>query len=524
MSSNIDYITTMQTTASYQKFFAFMNTHELDNASNENVFLQRLKVLSARSGQFVKFKVIDDGKYLVYTEHEVSTTGTNSIGQDTIDQLVPFRSAIIECDASSARLANYSINRVKNISNGDFASLPDDKFVKSVAMEGTVIVVIHDGNKWTSRTTSCYDGDSSYFNSDISHGSLFVRVASKMRGLPETAVLSDVMEGFDVNNYYVFLLVSSETCHLCKYDNDCVYLLNVRDTENRNVENTTVFKSPDSISQVQIDELLNDDSNKVFNNKLLSIQGFVATDKETGDIYRTYTNAYYIANSKIHNHSNKFCTFLHCYLLNSLKVYAEMKNLEDYDTIQSMCRNTVSGLRNLLAYLFSTFTNLTIENQPCTSADGSVQYRTKKSYVKRNGDLYTALFEGDADSKNVAETYKRVLAMLQGYALGQKSFNDASKLASDVEHFIRTLAYNQNKSSFKMVVTMLMNYEMFKTNLVSVVKSVNDRRKQSHLKNKVFLKEFNNNSEKDIVSFVQNINVNKNVEPLASALNNDFEV
>jgi len=506
MSSNTQYTNTMEDSVVFSNFVNFMNSYELNNPGDEDHYTQRLKIIAARSGQFVQFKVLDNGYYLVHTEHEVPVGGTMTIGKYTIDQLVPFRSALIKCDSTGVKLVNYTINRVKNISNTDFSSLTHQKYV---SYEGTVILVYNDGGEWISRTTSCPSAFDSHFNTESSHGSSFVKVASMMRGLPETSVLSDVMEGLNVDNYYVFLLVSPETKYLCTYESDSnlingskVFMLNVRNADNHDVENTTVFESQSVIQQSDVDTMLGSTVNTTFAKKYLPLQGFIAKSDD-GSIFRTFTPAYYYGSNQIPNHGSRGqnITFLHCYLKNSLSTYMEMNNIDDFGTVLSTCRSTILGLRNVLAFLFTSFTNFTVES--VISTDGNSQI--KKSYTKRNGDLYIALSEGE-ETKNIVDTYKRAVAMLQGYAVNGKTFTDAANLAEDVEHFIRTLANNQNKSMFQMVVTMLMNYNMFKTKLLTTIKSVNDSRKQIKKSFVQTIKEFNNRHDAAIESFVKMIN------------------
>ncbi len=501
MSSNTENINTMEDSVVFSNFVNFMNSYELTNPGDEDHYIQRLKILAARSGQFVQFKVLDNGYFLVHTDHEVPNGGTFTIGEYTIDQLVPFRSALIKCDSTGVKLVNYTINRVKNISNADFSALSHQKYV---SYEGTIVLVYNNGGEWVARTTSCASAFDSHFNTDSSHGSSFVKVASTMRGLPETSVLSDVMDGLSPDNYYVFLLVSPETRYLCNYDSDSnfvngskVFMLNVRNAENHDVENTTLFESPVVIEQTDIDTMLSSTDNTTFAKKYLSLQGFVAKS-ENGSIFRTFTPAYYYGSNQIPNHGNQNITFLHCYLKNSLSTYMDMNNIDDYGTVLTTCRNTILGLRNVLAFLFSSFTNFTVESVNDTAGNSQI----KKSYTKRNGDLYTALSEGE-ETKNVVDTYKRAVAMLQSYAVNGKTFTDAANLAEDVEHFIRTLANNQNKTMFQMVVNMLMNYNMFKTKLLTTIKSVNDTRKKMKKSFVQTVKEFNNKHDVAIETFVK---------------------
>jgi len=274
-------------------------------------------------------------------------------------------------------------------------------------------------------------------------------------------------------------------------------MLNVRNAENHDVENTTLFESPVVIEQTDIDTMLSSTDNTTFAKKYLSLQGFVAKS-ENGSIFRTFTPAYYYGSNQIPNHGNQNITFLHCYLKNSLSTYMDMNNIDDYGTVLTTCRNTILGLRNVLAFLFSSFTNFTVESVNDTAGNSQI----KKSYTKRNGDLYTALSEGE-ETKNVVDTYKRAVAMLQSYAVNGKTFTDAANLAEDVEHFIRTLANNQNKTMFQMVVNMLMNYNMFKTKLLTTIKSVNDTRKKMKKSFVQTVKEFNNKHDVAIETFVK---------------------
>jgi hypothetical protein len=508
MSSNTQNINTTEDSVVFSNFINFMSSYELTNPGEENHYIQRLKIIAARSGQFVQFKVLDGGYYLVHTEHEVPISGTFVIGQYTIDQLVPFRSALIKCDSTGVKLVNYTINRVKSISNADFSTLAHQKYV---SYEGTIILVYHNGDEWIARTTSCPSAFDSHFNTDSSHGSSFLKVASMMRGLPETSVLSDVMDGLSVENYYVFLLVSPETRYLCNYEGDSnfvngskVFMLNVRNADNYDVENTTVFESQPVIQQSDIDTMLSLTVNTTFAKKYLPLQGFIVKSDD-GSIFRTFTHAYYYGSNQIPNHGirRQHITFLHCYLKNSLSTYMEMNNLDDFGTVLATCRNTVLGLRNILAFLFTSFTNFTVESVNGTDGNSKI----KKSYTKRNGDLYTALSECEGDeTKNIVDTYKRAVAMLQGHAVNGKTFTDTANLADDVEHFIRTLANNQNKSVFQMIVTMLMNYNMFKTKLIATIKSINNARKQIKKSFVQTIKEFNNRHDAAIESFVAMVN------------------
>lgn len=481
MSSTAIPMNTSEDSVVFKNFLNFMASFELVKPSDESIGLQRLKVLASRSNQFVQFRDLGNSKYLVYTDHDLPIGATNKIGDLTIDELVGFRSAMIRCDDQDCSILNYTIKRVKALNNTDFITLTDMEHY--VSYEGTILLVYHDGDEWKIRTTSCPDAYDSKFSSMFSHGQLFVNKLASQFKLHANASLKDIMCSSSENMYYVFMLVADETKYLCDYsdefDNGKVFLLNVRNSmhEDLTINPESPFASPVPISMEEIQTQLNDESNKTFNKQMLKLQGFMAKGPD-GKLYRTFTGAYHYASNLIPNHSNHLITMFHCYLKNSLPTYLALHNMEETVTEHiHLTRGTGMGLRNLMAFLFSIFTNFTVQNVRVTDPkDGTVRNQMIKSYTKRNGDLYNQLFNTtDVKVLVVANVYRKALAMLQNFARTSKDFTDAENLANDVDHFIRNLAFNS--TTFSIVTSMLFGYDTFKNHLLASTQVVNDTRK-----------------------------------------------
>jgi hypothetical protein len=477
-------------TGPFIKFFEFIQTHPLSSPTSESVVLQRLKILASASNHFIKFRMIDDETYHIFSSHE--TIGDDIvIGDVKVGTIVPFRSAIFTVK-DGFRFLDWSIRRITNILNVDFLTkINDPTILAHESYEGTIIVARKNDNSWTFRTTSCHDASESYFGSEQSHYELFEKIAGQDLNI-KMDTLSEQYEG---NKYYVFVLVSKEQQHLCDYDKSKIILINVRDTI---THDESIIKDPSDWYEVSkpvtcAEVLASLNSEKTFNDSPLKIQGYVLQDSNMA-MYRTYTCAYHYGSLQVPNHSNMLLNAIHCYLRGSFMSLVKLKNIKEDESriLFGQAKQIIFGIRNLLAYMFTVFTKFSVKNVE-TTVNGNKSFKMTKSYDKLNGDFYTQLFKITEDTEYL-QHYMKVLPLLQRYSIVSKGFTESTELALDTEKYLRTLAYDSN--TIQLFFDMLYNFKSFLEHLKSVTNDYNS-------KNSTKIKMFN---FKDEVRFFETFN------------------
>lgn len=498
----------------FNAFHKYITTYQVAVESQDNQFLQRLKILASASNQFVQFRLVKDSQYQIFTECELPSNINQTIGEYSLTELVPFRSMVVDF-SDGVKLLNYSIYRVKSLTNDDFLKKmrENQTFKTYPSYEGSVLVAHHNGVEWTLRTTSRSSANDSSFGAQHSYTELFNEVCINKGFANWTSALDELKKQYD-NHYFVFVLVSDEHKYICLYPQfkSEAFLINVRSTTtNIDVDfNQAVFTVSNSVDVDFVQQSLQD--NKKFDNKLLNLQGYVLKDPLTGQLYKTLTGAYFFASSQIPNYPNKFLRFLHCFFKGSFPLFTTLYDVpKDESLIMfNQSKNTLNGIRNMVAYIFTLFTDFNLKSvEDGVDEHNKPKFKMEKSYERRNSEFYAKLFDAKDSSVNDAlQVYKRTLAATQKYSLKSKGFTDSSQLAQDIEKYLRTLAYNEK--TFTLFIDLLLNYEKFKNHLVAKTLEYNDSvsilRKQSGPLSKKhqnpqdaqkfrFVNLFNNNNE-----------------------------
>jgi hypothetical protein len=449
----------------FEPLLLYLTHYSLPRQTEENVFLQRLKVLASASHQFVKFKQLTDDHFLIYAEFEqtqavpnitvtVKKADTEPIAyQFSIDQLLPSRSVVVRCNENVASVENYTIKRVINVHPQVFHNaMLRTKRNAQISYEGTIIVANHsESHEWTLRTTSCPDAFKSYYGSDVSHGQLFANLCQRNHQQEWTAVLDQMQTIYGKHSYFVFVLVAKDTQHVCQYpnltDGSDIFLISVRSElthEEADISNERLFRSSESLTLEEVGQSLTDNSN--FDGKMVNVQGFVVTD-ENGYLLRCLTGAYYYATTKFPHHSDSFISALHCFTLGSFHELVNMRNI-DREASKKMfdqCSLTVKTISNMAAFLFTTFTRLKII--------------PTRSYEKINGELYKVL-----KMKCPTSIYLQVLPMLQTHAIkSSAAFTQLNQLSHDIENYIKS--FGQTKDGFQKVIDLMYAYNEFRDSL-----------------------------------------------------------
>jgi hypothetical protein len=516
----------------FTTFEKYMTSFPVSDKSTDLPFVQRLKMLASASNLFVQYNVVEENRvYQVYTEHEMPLNVNQTFSEYNINELVPFRSATLDF-SNGFKILDYSINRVVNLTNDDFLVKANTQTFKAyTSYEGSVLVARHDGSKWILRTTSKYSANDSTFGSFCSFGEVFNQVCIS-KGYENWTYALDALRKQYNEHYFVFVLVSKNHQYLCDYpqfkNGSEVFLINVRNL-NTHIDvdiQQSVFLTSNEVTNEHMKQSL--DSNKKFENKLVNLQGFVLKDSSTGQVYKTLTGAYFFASSQILNNPNPFLRSLFCFCKGSLPTYNTLYNIpRDVSlTTFNQCKNTLSGVRNLVAYMFSIFTDFNINS----ITDGfdehnKPKFKMEKSYQRKNSDFYTKLF--DVKDTNL-QVYKRALAGTQKFSLKPNVFTDSSQLAFDVEKYLRSLAYNDK--TFNTFVDLLLSYEKFKTHLCTVTLEYNDGitalRKQARTAGDTtkhyYINMFSNNNEATLLTvcktyFQRSVTVQTNFDSSTSS-------
>lgn len=507
----------------FTNFFNFLSYYPLKSQNTESGYLQRLKILASASNQLVQFKVISPDRYLVHTTHETIPYDL-MVDTASINTLVPFRSALIDFNSSNP-LVDYTINRIGNISNDDFLSKMTSS-VKSMSSssdsqeitfalpyayesyEGTTIVANKIDSTWNLRTTGCSNANHSTYGTEVSHYDMFKNICNG----DLTSKLDELHALYAVDGqsyYFVFVLVSLEQQYLCDYGGSKIVLIAARNTitnEDVDLLETNLFEFSNKVDMTVVESSLKSDENKKFADSLLKIQGYLFKDVN-GVMFRTFTKAYHYASIQVPNHSNMFMNALHCYLKGSFSTLVKFRDIQDATATEYVTDSKlmISGLRNMLAYLFSTFTIFSInQKENGNDENGKLTYIAKKSYVKRNSELYTKLFN-DSSSKEYQQCYAKVIALVQRYSLNCKGFDEIANLSKDIEKFLRTLAYDS--TTIQVFFSMLYHYKEFRTHLETTINAYNvgkplqyDRKLPRNVVQVLQMKQFN---YKDDVKFYE---------------------
>jgi hypothetical protein len=485
---------------SFNKLITFLTSYDLRSPSQDSIVLQRLKVLASSSKQYVGFKEIGNNSYQIYSSHE-SIPLNLKLGDETINDIIPSRSVVIDVDGTNVTIRNYSIMRLSNISNATFmdkmcagkiasqdTSQMTIKYQNAYeSFEGTTLVAHKSDDRWTIRTNSCPSAKDSYFITIKSHYELMTQIASP-DSQPIEEKLTDLQTSYGRDVYFVFVLVCTEQKYLCDYETSKIVLINVRDSsthEDLPVEKHAGWYSiSESVSSDDVDKALNSEINKTFKNYYLPLQGFIIKDNDN-KLFRTFTNAYEFGTKQVSNHGNLLFDALHSYMRGTFPALVTMRGLNEKSAreLAGHCKTVLNSVRNILGYLFTVFTSFSIEQEDVIDENGNSIQRTKKSYTKKNLDFYKSLF---VQSNSCSQVFCKVLPLLQSYSINGKQFNSSSDIASSTEKFLRTLAYND--TSMELFIDMLYQYKNFRFHLDTIVKNnnINYKRKKGY-----FVKEYN---------------------------------
>lgn len=510
-------------------FNQFFTTYELNSSSvsAESLFLQRLKILSAVSKQFVQFKVLTDEhseKYMIFTDYDNNKNSFLKLNEIMISDIVPFRSIHLEIIDGSPVIHNYTINRVSNISNTDFVSmlslpiqleseqnevtlqLPPINSA-SESYEGTVILASFNksSNCWNIRTTSCKSAFDSYFAKDRSYGKLFDELCKSLGFADWQNALYQLLDVYDDTKYFVFTMVNAETKYLCDYlenpefsNGNQLFLINVRANDTHiesDVNVQTFFKTSRKLDVSEIQTRLEEPHNKVFDQQSLTqLQGFILRTDD-GKLYRSLTESYEMATDLFPNHSNFHLSALHCYMkdqskykiYNQINIYLNLHaSHPECDAVSEDCKQTIFAMKNMLGFLFGRFTRL--------------NFTAPKSYTKQSEQFYDMLFNvKDKKLFNAVQPFRQVLAKLQTVAIkSKKNFNDFQSLSKDIVNYIKSLGNYDN--SFEQFCSMIYHYDTFKTHLNDTIQLYNQ---SVPPKSKISI--FSNMNEQYIDKMKQNI-------------------
>jgi len=485
-----------------QNFVDYLTTYELHSPNEENIVVQRLKVLTASSNQYIGFKCFTDNNkintYQVFSSHE-HIPNNYKLGEILIDDILPVRSVVFTVNSDNTiKILDYSIYRVTHVSNVDFLakmciSKNEDPISADTVMvdylnanesyEGTVLVARHDETDgWIIRTTSCLAKDS-YFASERSHYTMLTTIVPDVEEkLSELKHLVKDTYKREQDVYFVFVLVSSEQKYLCDYKSSKLILINIRDCDtHEDLPNdnklTNWYDVPAVVSSDEVNSNLRLEDNEVFNDTYLDLQGYILKNVD-GKLYRTFTLAYQYGLRKMPNHASMFINALHCYLRNSFTTFVKIKSISDKDAklLAGHCKLVLNGIRNLFAYMFTVFTTLRVKQNEILNAnaenadeenadeENADKKTTSKTFVKKNDILFKKVFNS---SLPYIQTYARLLTIIQKYSLSSKMFKKSSELSMDVEKCLRILARNDN--DFELFKDALHNYEMFKNHLVNSI-------------------------------------------------------
>ena len=529
MSCTIENTRVSNMESPLNKFVNYLTSYELRSPNkDEDLILQRLKILASSSGQCVGFRRIDETTYQVFSSHE-HIPSNYKLGDIAIDDILPVRSVVFTIDNDTIRVLDYSINRVTNVTNDIFMakmyigkSSQEDEETVTVdyltaheSYEGTVLVARHTSSGWYIRTTSCSANDS-YFGSERSHYNMLTSIVPEVK-----EKLTDLKTQFDRDVYFVFVLVANEQKYLCDYGTSKLILINVRDCETH--ENLPVQKladwydTPVSVASDDVNNCLQLKCNTLFNDTYLGLQGYILTDYD-GNLYRTFTQAYQYGCRRMGNHSSLFINALECYLHNSFSTLVALKGIseENAKVLAGHCKVVLNGTRNLFAYMYTLFTTLQVKHNDVASRghDNELPRSTiSKSFLKKNGSLYSEVFD---HRLQFTQSFCKLLAMLQKFSLSPKVFRQSSEMANDVEKFIRSLANNDD--NMHLLIDVLHNYITFKDHLVDVMKQYNTTQRHQ-------LRVYNYNSEKLFLSVLDNrIQTTKSIDVTTEVVNETIDV
>ena len=440
----------------------FLKHFVLPHSSDESHVLQRLKLLSSASKQYVRFKVISNGQYLVYTEYDQAQVNptfevivADHLYKFDLYQLFPSRSVIVSETEDGCQLDNYSITRVINVNPQVFVdAMTRTGKLAQAAYEGTTLVAYHTENGWKLRTTSCLDAFDSYYSSEKSHGELFEEVCQRNFGKSSSDMFDELSVTYP-DSYFVFVLVARECQHICDHveftDGTEVILIHSRTNVTHVEHDVKVQQFFKTSAESNVQEVMQTLATEhQFADKFVQKQGFVLVD-ERGYLIRVLTGAYYFATTLVPMHNNAFETALHCYLLGTFHRFSAMQNMlpEVSKTLFDKCSITVSSVSNLLAFALTTFTNLDLRN---------------RSYRKVNGSVFQNL------KKN--NSYLRVLPMLQTHAIKSRvGFKDFKSLSHDVEMFVKS--FGSSKELFEQFLDLVCDYVSFQTDLNTCIEQFN---------------------------------------------------
>jgi hypothetical protein len=416
---------------------------------------QWLKLLSFKSDNKVGFRLLSERRFVVFTAYRLFQNNPPSFGGYPLNILLPFRSMCITVTDDDIELCNYTVKQIINTDNESFIKLMEDENrVASVSYEGSVVVAFKEGDSWTFRTTTRTS------SSEIEYDELNTTLFNKFKGACTVEQL-DALHELYPNHSFAFVLTNSDR-YLCDYsqvfNGPTVILIGVRDSNSLEVQfEQNIFRTSTIVDVNQVKTFFAMQEHNYFTNNYLNLQGFVFTDAN-GRVFRTFTRAYHAGTIKVPNNPNFFLGALQSYLRGSLHIYLQFKNhLEDYDEIKADCSNVANGIRSIVQFLFSYFTDLKFNN---------LSGIWKKSFDKLNGEAYTALFNDNKDGKS---SYKKVLAGVQSFAIKNRMnlFNNPGRLETDVYSYVRTLA--EKDSDFELIIEIFSNYQSFRIHMFQIV-------------------------------------------------------
>lgn len=400
----------------------FLSTYELPhNNENECPVFQRIKILTARSQGTIKFSIVGTNKYLIHTTN-------NATPNNSVSDIFPVRSAVIHVDNGVVKVKDYSINRVTQITNKEFLEKyqsvnEQPEYVCHEAYEGPIIIANKENDTWYLRTTSCIDAFTSRFCSVYSHGEQF-NMTCQHRGFVDYTDALDRLAAQINDAYFVFLMVTPETRHLCSYEFAAdLFLLHARSMEDNTPQDISVqtyFHTPQRKSYEEVLHSLS--TNLYFSSAFLAIQGYVMI-YPNGDIYKTHTPAYDRGLQIIPYHDNIIFNAVHAYLGNNIQAYFTLCGIDNVmgSAIVVEINVITKTIANIVAYMFTKFTTLDTTGQ-------------HKVFHKINGELYARLNEN-----SLSHHFIIALAHVQSRCCGQNHFNDMGQLARDVGNCLRTL-------------------------------------------------------------------------------------
>ena len=454
---------------------SFLKHFVLPRPSDESLVLQRLKLISSASNQYVRFKVINSEalptygsdssdiihNYLVYTEHEQAkinhvfdVTVNEHVYKFDLCQLFPSRSVMISETEGECRISNYSINRVINVNPQVFVDvMTQTGKLAQAAYEGTTLVAYRTATAWNLRTTSCVNANNSYYNSDKSHGQLFEEICQRTFSKTSEEMFDELAVTYP-DAYLVFVLVARECQHICDHveftDGTEILLIHARSNythDEHDVKVQSLFKTPAENTVPEVLQTL--ETEHQFTDCFVKKQGFLVVDAR-GYLIRVLTGAFFFATTLIPMHNNAFETVLHCFMRGSFHRFTTMKNMSPdiSKVLFNRCNATVNTVSNLLAFALTTFTKLDLHN---------------RSYRKINGNVYSNL------KKSV---YLKTLPMLQTHSIKSRTgFKDFKYLSNDVATFVKS--FGNTNDQFEQFLDLVCDYTDFQTDLNTCISNFN---------------------------------------------------